>query len=164
MTVISIKFEGLNEKLEKIPSVGRCFKCSVCSSCPVTQFVEKYRTRKENQKDVTFVYDIIASETPESNEHLWKCCICERCVEVCPQDFTPGEYFLRIKEKSFDEGKAPDSIYGLFKAILENGIAFPVSARTMKDREKLGLEPIAEKPTEEIKTIMEKTGLISRLK
>lgn len=159
MPLISLNYSERNESLELKNKLSYCFKCAVCTNvCPVTLFSEEYATRKENAYDSTYVYDLFVADDEKRVKIAWKCCICHHCIEVCPQDIKPGEIYTAIKEWSFHQHKAPEDIYKLMKALITDGIIFPISRMKNRKREKLGLQPI-ERPVAELEKIAQNTGL-----
>lgn len=75
---------------------------------------------------------------------LGGCASCGACVAVCPT----GAFKPLAKEL----------VEQIQQNVEDTGNVYPMSARTASVREKLGLPPISEAPTEELKHISEKTG------
>ena len=159
LALLILNYLERNERLELEEKLGYCFKCAVCASvCPVTLFSEEYATRKENEYDSTYVYDLFVSDDEKRTKIAWKCSLCHHCIEVCPQDIKPGEICTALKEWSFYQHKAPEDIYKLMKSLITDGIIFPISGMTKRKREKLRLPPI-KRPVVELEKIAQNTGL-----
>ena len=135
-----------------------CFECSVCALHCVVQHVTGFDSRN------TFVYDLFRSPDPAVHRALWACSSCHKCVEVCPQDVDPLSVIARLREKAFTEGRAPAYVYDLVRLVLETGYAFPITKKTQKDREELGLSAPDSSAVGEIRCIASRTGLLEKLK
>ncbi|MBN2284253.1 MAG: hypothetical protein JXO48_10220 [Deltaproteobacteria bacterium] len=134
-----------------------CFECSVCSLHCVVQNVEGYDGKN------TFVYDLFQSNEPWGHRALWACSGCHKCYETCPQDADPLRVISVLRQQAFVEGIAPPYVYDLITLVLETGRAFPVTKKTLKDREKLGLREPEPTPVDEIGHIAGRTGLLEKL-
>ncbi|MBW2636684.1 MAG: hypothetical protein JRC86_04020 [Deltaproteobacteria bacterium] len=156
--MIKIKFRGRKNLYDYEVLRECCFECSVCSLHCVVQNREEYGGRK------TFVYDLFSSEAPQIHEALWACSGCHKCAEVCPQEVDPLRVIVNLQEQSFEVGVAPSYVYDLVGLVLETGMAFPVTKKTLKDREKLGLPPPEVKGIAEVRRIAGLTGLEKKLK
>lgn len=115
-----------------------CFKCAVCSAvCCVTRFLGTYNPKE------SFVYDLFGSAEPEKKLSLWACSYCHRCHNTCPQDFSPAHMFSELKQVAYEAGAAPAAIMKEVETIVTTGFSYPISGITAKQREKLGLPPVA---------------------
>ncbi|MEX2716928.1 MAG: 4Fe-4S dicluster domain-containing protein [Candidatus Sigynarchaeota archaeon] len=136
MEIIKIKYEK-DEIVDKHSTSEICYKCSACSKfCPITLHVPAYNL--EN----SFVVHLYRAEREKALRDVWMCCSCEKCFNICPQDGDPAHVFVNLKEASYKEGFAPESVYGLVNQLLNTGSAYVVSVSTNKGREKLGLKEI----------------------
>ena len=142
--------------LEPRKEIDYCLQCAVCGLVCVVNHADIYEPRK------TFVYDLF-NDAIESRETLWGCPSCHKCEERCPYEFKPLELVKARKEAAFAEGLAPREVYGEFEVVLNTGSAFPISAATQRQRDKLGLPDLPEKPVNELAIIAERTGLAARL-
>ncbi len=156
--LISIECEARNGLMERRPLVERCFKCSVCALvCPI-QYLEEYSPTQ------SYVYDLFTCDNVLANPNLWSCASCHKCTEICPQDVNPAHVFLNLKELSFEQGLAPQGVVALIKTIITTGLSFPVTSVTQRLREGLGLPPIASTAQEELKLIVNRTGLEEKMR
>ncbi|MDD3656859.1 MAG: hypothetical protein PHI72_08905 [Atribacterota bacterium] len=154
MKVLRLKYEK-NEILEKNKAIEVCFKCSTCSKfCPITQNVKKYNL--EN----SFITQLFEAEKPEALNDVWMCCACEKCVITCPQDTNPTEAFTNLKEKSYQEGYAPEMVYRLVDQLLQEGTVYGIKFTNLA-RKRAGLKDMEKnkKSVQEINILAEKTGL-----
>ncbi|MBW2595764.1 MAG: 4Fe-4S dicluster domain-containing protein [Deltaproteobacteria bacterium] len=155
--MIGIDFSG-RKKLYEIGTLREvCFQCSVCALHCVVQNVEGYDIRN------TFVYDVFGSDDPDHHRALWTCSGCHKCHEVCPQDVNPARVIDDLREQSFKNGCAPSYVYDLARLVIRTGMAFPVTRRTLKEREKMGLQPIETAAAGEIRQIAGITGLLDKI-
>ena len=155
MEVIRIKYDK-DDIIQKSKEVEVCFKCSACSLfCPVTLNVSKYDI--EN----AFIAQLFNAEESIALKDVWMCCVCEKCLMICPQNADPSEVFNNLKQLSYSKGLAPASVYGLAKQILKTGIAFDIGAKLNADRKKQNLRELTpnENVIKELNIIAEKTDL-----
>lgn len=149
-------FQAHDAQLEPQPEVEYCLQCAVCGLICVVNFAEVYNPRH------TFVYDLFNQDI-EARETLWGCPACHKCEERCPYDFKPLQLIKAHKEAAFAAGLAPKEVYAEFESILTTGSAFPVSSVTQRQRGKLGLPDLPDKPVNELALIAERTGLTATL-
>jgi len=90
------------------------------------------------------------------------CCACEKCINVCPQDGDPTHVFNNLKQLSYKEGLAPESVYGLVKQLLQTAWAYPLSSAVNRGRTKLGLNELSDK--KEVADQLKKLADIADLK
>jgi heterodisulfide reductase subunit C len=92
---------------------------------------------------------------------VWMCCVCEKCVDVCPQDGDPTQVFTNLKEMSYLQGLAPPSIYQLVSLLLNTACAYPINNAVNRNRTKLGLAELSVNPTniQDLTTIAKECGL-----
>lgn len=95
------------------------------------------------------------------NRALWLCVSCHKCEEMCPYEVSPMEFIETMKESALKKGNVPDMILGEIEQVINTGLAFPLTSRTERDRNKMNLSSI--KITDELGTIAEKTGLLKIL-
>jgi heterodisulfide reductase subunit C len=151
------EYQTYDAGLEPRKAIGHCRQCGVCGPVCVVNHADIYDIDEK-----TFVYDLF-NDAIESRETLWGCPSCHKCEEVCPFKFKPMELVKGLKGSAFEAGLAPKEVYGEFETVLNTGSAFPISAATQRQRDKLGLSGLPEKPVDELKVIAERTGLTARL-
>ena len=149
-------FQAHDAQLEPRPEVEYCLQCAVCGLVCVVNHAGVYDARR------TFVYDLF-NKGIEARDTLWGCPSCHKCEERCPYDFKPLELVKAHKQAAFAAGLAPDQVYDEFESILSTGSAFPVGSATQRQRAKLGLPDLPEKPVDELAIIARHTGLTARL-
>ena len=156
--MLTIEFQGGDKRYRKKNLKEVCFQCSVCALVCVVQNLKPYDCRN------TFVYNVFGSNEPFAHGDIWACSDCHKCTEVCPQDVDPARVMADLRERSFSEGRAPESVRALMESVLTTGMGYPVTAKTLKDRENMGLDPPKTPPLDEIERIAELTGLSERAK
>lgn len=149
-------FQAHDSEMRPRPETEYCLQCAVCGLVCVVNYADAYDPRH------TFVYDLF-SEGIEARETLWGCPSCHKCEERCPYDFRPLELVKAHKQAAFAAGLAPKEIYGEIEMVLTTGSAFPAGSVTQRQRAKLGLPDLAERPVAELAAIAERTGLAERL-
>lgn len=153
MKLLKVNYKNMIKDAE---ACDMCFKCSSCSKfCPVSANVGKYDI--EN----SYVVSLFTGEKDETLKDVWMCCACEKCQLVCALDANPPKVFANLKELSYKEGYAPESIYGVITRILNTGIAMIISSAVNRTRIKIGLNEITvnEGIVKDLKILAEKTGL-----
>ncbi len=154
--LLNAPFQAHDAQLEPRPEVEYCFQCAVCGLVCVVNYAEAYQPRH------TFVYDLFNAGI-EARETLWGCPSCHKCEERCPYDFKPLALVKAHKETAFAAGLAPAKVYAEFESILSTGSAFPLGSVTQRQRTKLNLPDLPERPADELTIIAERTGLAARL-
>jgi heterodisulfide reductase subunit C len=154
--LLKASLQARDAQLEPRPEAEYCLQCAVCGLICIVNHAEVYEPRH------TFVYDLFNRDI-EARETLWGCPSCHKCEERCPYDFRPLELVKAHKEVAFAAGLAPREVYAEIETILSTGSAFPAGSVTQRQRAKLGLPDLPEKPVDELAIIAERTGLIARL-
>ncbi len=154
--LLRARFQARGAQLEPRPETEYCLRCAVCGLVCVVNFAQVYEPRH------TFVYDLF-NQGIEARETLWGCPSCHKCEERCPYEFKPLELVKAHKEVAFAAGLAPKEIYAEFEAILSTGSAFPVGSVTQRQRAKLGLPDLPDRPVDELAIIAQRTGLTAKL-
>ncbi len=159
MEVIRIKYDK-DEVTKTVHTSEICYKCSACSKyCPITMYVEKYNL--EN----SFIVHLFTGMEPDVWKHsakdVWMCSACEKCISICPQDGDPTHVFNNLKQKSYREGLAPDSIYGVVNALLDTSWVYMINQPVNRARAKFGLKEIAPKKevAEDLQKLAKEAGL-----
>jgi heterodisulfide reductase subunit C len=153
---VTLDFE-FKKQLEKIVDgtlVNYCYQCGACvGDCPSARYVEGFNPREIMLKVLYgFAEELVGPASP-----VWHCTNCYNCYERCPQNVKPVEIIIAIKNLMARRGIYPEKAHvpELVKMVLETGRTAPVTARTKKLREELGLPPLEEVDTEELKKILE---------
>ena len=136
-----------------------CLQCGVCCviegySCPAQYDVQFNPTQ-------TYVYNCLGHDKPSNNLNIWQCMSCHKCEEMCPYEVSPLDFIEVMKEQALQDGHAPVSITAELVQVITTGYAFPITSNTIRQRDRLGLEPLI--LNEELTVIAEITGLLELL-
>jgi heterodisulfide reductase subunit C len=145
-----------------------CYQCSRCTdNCPISAVtIDFYSTGGYNPranilKALLGYKDLIFEADPLA---IWGCTVCDTCDEVCPQHIELTEIFTFLKNKSVEQGKAPEFIYGQAKAIFESAKAIPSQPAIERRREQLGLPAVVTPDINELQTLLKNIGADKKLK
>lgn len=149
---IDFKFKQLVENVVDGVLVNYCYQCGACvGDCPSARYVPGFNPR-EIMLGVLYGFGdrLVGPESP-----AWKCTNCYNCYERCPQNVKPVEIIIALKNIMATRGIFPAKaqVAELVKTVLETGRTAPVTAMTAKLREALGLPPLADLATDELKKI-----------
>ena len=151
---IDFEFKKLVEKVVDGTLVNYCYQCGACvGDCPSTRYVPGFNPREIMLKVLYgFGEELAGPASP-----VWQCTNCYNCYERCPQNVKPVEIIIALKNLMAQRGIYPEKaqVGELVKTVLETGRTAPVTAMTTKLREELGLAPLPEVDTTEIKKILE---------
>jgi heterodisulfide reductase subunit C len=121
-----------------------CEQCGKCSSaCPVSRQIEGFNPRRLIERVA-----IGRTEGLLRSEEIWKCSTCLKCVERCPEDISPYDVILVLRNLAYRAGyEYPPAYDDFIGAVSEKGLAQrPQRVRTRAgeqvDRESLGLPPV----------------------
>jgi heterodisulfide reductase subunit C len=93
--------------------------------------------------------ELLGDESP-----IWMCSNCFTCFDRCPQDVKPIEVIIALKNLMGDRGKAPRGVAEAAARILAAGRSAMVTTATARRREELGLPPLAELDTADLRAIV----------
>jgi len=151
---IDFEFKKLVEKVVDGALVNYCYQCGACvGDCPSARYVEGFNPREIMLKVLYgFGEELVGPDSP-----VWQCTNCYNCYERCPQNVKPVEIIIALKNLMAQRGIYPEKaqVGDLVDRVLETGRTAPVTAMTKKLREELGLAPLPEVDTTEIKKILE---------
>ena len=122
-------------------AVEVCEQCGVCpSSCPVARYMEDFNPRR-------IIAKVSLGKTEEllKSYTIWTCTSCLKCKERCPENISPYDVILTLRNLAVRAGYPYPEAYGDFvKNVLETGLAQETQrvrtrTRERRDRESLGL-------------------------
>jgi len=129
-----------------------CFQCGVCSSsCPV------FRVSPELNPRVS-VDSIISRGKVPSEGNEWLCAYCLMCDQRCPMGVSLAEILMVIKNISAKEGQAPPDVIESAESLMADGCQSPISSRSEKQREDMGLPKLPRADPEDVKMLFRATG------
>ena len=89
-----------------------------------------------------FVEELVSSKA------IWDCALCLKCAERCPQEISPAELMLVLRNEAISRGlEVPEGLRNMLMSLMETGLAFGVKKALAKDgrtygRDELGLPAV----------------------
>lgn len=134
-----------------------CEQCGKCASgCPVSRHMEDFNPRR-------IIAKVALGRIEEllKSEEIWTCTSCMKCKERCPENISPYDVILVLRNMAVRAGLPhPESYDQTIEAVVDNGVTQePLTVRTRTgerhDRSSLSLNPI-DKPQdmEEFKEVL----------
>jgi heterodisulfide reductase subunit C len=139
-------------------SLLKCIQCGVCSSgCTVTEYVDMQPHRVVASCLLGLKDEVLSSQA------IWTCSLCHRCTERCPKNVDYSFILALLRNMAVKEGTVPKEYTSTVVTIYNNGFVVPYTGG-LKDnidrrRNKMGLPQIVPPNLEEIRFIIEETGL-----
>jgi heterodisulfide reductase subunit C len=139
-------------------SLLKCIQCGVCSSgCTVTEYVDLQPHRVVASCLLGLKDEVLSSNA------IWTCSLCHRCTERCPKNVDYSFILALLRNMAAKEGKVPKEYSGTVEVIFDNGFVVPYTEGMKKNidrrRERLNLPEIIPPNLDEIRFIIEETGL-----
>ena len=156
--VVSNDEIAFRKKLLSIPGAERlmsCYQCGTCTAdCPIAKRVEEFRPRRIARLAVYGQKGrLIEGDT------LWLCAGCNTCYERCPEKVKISEIVSALRKFALTQGIVHPAIKALLVSLVEKGYIYEIGEFENEMRGEDGLPNAPEPKTEEIRIIMEKTGL-----
>ena len=144
-------------------SLLKCIQCGVCSSgCTVTEYVDMQPHRVVASCLLGLKEEVLSSNA------IWTCSLCHRCTERCPKNVDYSFILALLRNMAVKEGKVPREYSSTVEVIYDNGFVVPYTAGMKQTidrrRDKLGLPEIIPPNLDEIRFIIEETGLANLVK
>ena len=167
---MSIDFEFRKEVMDfhVADKIKYCYQCSRCTdNCPVSAVTidfyttEGYNPRSNILNALLGYKDAIFDADPLA---IWGCTVCDTCDEVCPQNIELTEIFTFLKNRSTEQGKAPDYLYAQAKAVFDSAKAIPSQSAIERRRDQLNLPKVAEPDVSEVQALYKNLGADKYLK
>jgi heterodisulfide reductase subunit C len=133
-----------------------CYRCGTCTaSCPIGMRVDEFKPAKIVRLSAFGFKDLLLP-----GDMLWLCTGCYTCYERCPQEVRPSEVIAALRIMAVREGYMPPSFKALYEDIAKNGYIYEITEFLDEIRMDLGLPPAPKVNVDEVRKIMEKTGLV----
>ena len=116
------------EKAVRLMHSEVCDQCGKCSSaCPVTKEIEGFNPRQLVTKIALGQIDEVLAE-----EAIWTCTTCLKCRERCPEEISPYDIILALRNLAYRRGlNYPLGYDDFINGINERGyISTPQQMRT----------------------------------
>jgi heterodisulfide reductase subunit C len=154
---LSIEDDVLKAESERLAKP--CYQCGTCTGgCPIAKRNPEFNPRK-------IVHRFLLKKGDNwQDQSIWLCLLCHSCVERCPQEVKPSHVIVALRNKAAREGDIKQYIADELDQICLSGWSIPVMPAITKRREALGLPPVSSADVEEVRTIIESTGLNQLLK
>jgi len=162
MGMLKVDFEFRKEIVKDDFSLNYCYQCGTCSSaCPVALITEgEYNPRKIIEESLLGLKELLIKD---QKPNVWLCSTCQMCVEECPQNVFLTEIFDNLKNKIVQTGNYPEAYNVQGNAILEYGLAIPLTTPIIRRRQQLGLPSIESANIEEIGKLLEATNFEKKI-
>ncbi len=143
-----------------------CMQCGKCNDvCPVCQrHGSRYNPRDLVLFSALGYKEALFAAVGRDPFVLWGCTACETCDELCPAEIPITEIICVLKNAAVAAGATPEFYPESCRTIRDNGMAIPVQVAINKRRETLGLGLPPSIPVDEVKTIMNLTGISKIIK
>ena len=137
------------------PTLSYCYQCGTCSGgCPSFRFTGTFNPRKIIESVLLGFKEELLDDSV-----IWLCCVCHECLEHCPQGVLVSELLMKIREIAAKRGNIPKTFIAEVDTLLETGQINPKNTAVDRRRVKMGLNEAPAAPIEEIRKLIEITGL-----
>ncbi len=139
-------------------SLLKCIQCGVCSSgCTVTEYVDMQPHRVVASCLLGLKDEVLSSQA------IWTCSLCHRCTERCPKNVDYSFILALLRNMAVKEGRIPKEYSVTVVTLYNNGFVVPYTGG-LKDnidrrRKRMGLPELIPPNLDEIRFIIEETGL-----
>jgi heterodisulfide reductase subunit C len=134
----------------------RCLQCAICTgSCPVSRVIEGFNPRE------TVLRYILYGEQEEvlEDDLIWCCTACQICSERCPHEIDICGLIIQIMNHAAFRRNIPEALQKQAAQIAGTGRAVSPTPRSERIRRELGLKPLKEPDTGEIRKILIDSGI-----
>lgn len=156
-TLDDIDFNFRRMLSEKVggESLLNCIQCGICSSgCTVSEYVD-LQPHRMIACCLLGLKDIVL----KSNA-VWICSLCNKCTERCPKHVEYSFLLAILRNLSVEQGIIPEGYIPILRNINSTGFAIPLSGASVdRRREKMGIPAIPTPNTEQIKKLIQLTGI-----
>jgi heterodisulfide reductase subunit C len=128
-----------------------CAACKACDDdCPVAQTDDSFVPS-------AIMGQLLAGDLQGIFERgdIWRCTDCLICYERCHSRFGMAEVFQRVKMMARQEGKVPVAVLSNYQTFRETGM---LGTPRQSAREKLGLSPLPEDGSADLKSLLREKG------
>jgi heterodisulfide reductase subunit C len=141
-------------------AIKLCYQCGICSGgCPISRILPAHSPRRIIEMALLGMRNEVIK-----SEEIWLCTTCYTCHERCPQGVHLTDVLNAIRNIAVREGHVPQKVKEAVLFLLETGRTTVVTSATDRIREGLGLSKLPSIDLDEIRKIIEKTGVEKLLK
>lgn len=154
-TDIDPKFKYEISRLPGAENLLSCFQCGTCTAdCPIARFNDSYRPRK-----LVRMAQLGLKEKLLSNDIIWLCSTCSKCIDRCPQDVKIAN-IVRALQNLIVKGRRMPAVYKeLASNILKTGYAYRIPKLRLKKRQEEGLPSLPKPNMESLAKYFDATNL-----
>ncbi len=134
----------------------KCLQCAICTgSCPVSRVIEGF-----NPREMVLKY-VLNGEREDvlGSEMIWYCTTCQICSERCPHEIDISGLIIHIMNRAAERRNIPGPLQKQVEQIAGTGRAIAPTPRSKRIRAEMGLKPLKEPDTGEIRKILSETGI-----
>jgi len=97
-----------------------CLQCGRCTSgCTAFRLLELKPHEIVGSARMGFVEELVSSRA------IWDCALCLKCAERCPQEVSPAELILVLRNEAVSRGlEVPEGLRNILMSLMEVGLAF----------------------------------------
>jgi heterodisulfide reductase subunit C len=144
---------GFREKLNKVlGGFGHnyCYQCGACvADCPTHRHLDEFNPRTIILKALFGFEDELIG--PDSI--IWNCTNCYNCHERCPQEVSPIEVIIALKNMTMEKSNNPPVVNNIMERVKKTGSTVSVTDLSIKRRKELNLPPYKMDCAEELEKI-----------
>jgi heterodisulfide reductase subunit C len=128
-----------------------CYQCGACvADCPAHRYLDDFNPRTIILKSLFGFED----ELIGSDSIIWNCTNCYNCHERCPQEVSPIEVIIALKNMSMEKATQPPVVKNIVEKVLKTGSTVSVTDLAKKRREELGLPPFQMDCSDEVEKLL----------
>ena len=128
-----------------------CYQCGACvADCPAHRYLDDFNPRTIILKALFGFED----ELIGSDSIIWNCTNCYNCHERCPQEVSPIEVIIALKNLSMEKATQPPVVKNIVEKVQKTGSTVSVTDLAKKRREELGLPPFQMDCSDEVEKLL----------
>jgi heterodisulfide reductase subunit C len=128
-----------------------CYQCGACvADCPTHRHLDDFNPRTIILKALFGFED----ELIGTDSLIWNCTNCYNCHERCPQEVSPIEVIIALKNMSVEKETQPAVIKNIVEKVRKTGSTVTITELANKRRAELGLPPFQMDCTDEVEKLL----------
>lgn len=150
----------IDGRLEARNRLNFCIQCGRCTSaCPLAVQIQ-WSPRHKLDEERLFGEDNLDEG---AGAPVWTCLACYSCHESCEQGVHTAGIIRQIRQRIFEQGRAPEGVKKVADLFARTGMAFPVTGLTRKMRGEMDLGNVPTtaadpKALEEVRQLLRRLG------
>ena len=128
-----------------------CYQCGACvADCPTHRHLDEFNPRTIILKALFgFEEELIGTDSL-----IWNCTNCYNCHERCPQEVSPIEVIIALKNMALEKDNQPPVIKNIVDKVRKTGSTVSITELANKRRKELGLPPYQMDCTDEVEKLL----------